>query len=941
MRQVLTEAPRKGVTIVSFSLAAVLLALLLGYVLADGPGFDSFPGRTIGISLLSDIDPHYRTLLYLLLSALTILGSCALFTLTGVRPGWVRPLPLDSTSALLLACILANTAAGLLHAQTALFLSAAGLCALLLALWTWHRRASADPGAENYLLCLGLGWQGATIILWLAGLPPGPLFYGLFVVLYLLAGPLLSRLEQGGERTGGKLRALNAVGGWILCAPVALVIAIEWAYFSRGEAVQPGHALTLFAVLSVGIVALGWAVRAAPRRQAAFAALCVLLTTFIVNQYDNEILYRGYDVFHLAEVMLPLQQWDTYRSLPFLDYHPGHGLFDLFPHLVYHLLNGGDPLESVLWGDGYFNGWLMQSLYIGILYACLLRFTSVVTAFFLLWLLPVFHLMDPYNALLLLPVLNIFRLPRTRRPLAWWSLQWLLALALALWRADFGLIVAAGNVVTMAAVSWYRRDVVHLVAGTAGLALWSVLLTVVVLVFGSGEALSLFVARVKDILAIQVLAASYDRFYNSVNYLVWMQYLVVPLLGALAGGYSLARVYLRADQRHLVTHLVVIFVTAIGFALSIRMFQRHSMVEGFTRTNFFYFAPLLAFLSLRMRRGWRGPLAALLIMAAFLAMPKTLKYVEVTPWNPWRSYPVTTHQAAFPELVKSGDRLVNRATKYAAFEDFSARYLDRGQTFYDFSNAPLLYMLADVKLPNYLNETVWHTSENMQDSALGELESLRQQQRLPFVVFRQNNRRWDALDGVDNALRSYKMAEYIYANYQPCVKISKLDLWTEKGIDCRGSFKDRIVLGSPARRGTRFLAPDYLEQFIDYRHLPYIWANYDSHEDEVEQVFALTVSATESAAIELTDTSGGNCRASGCYLDLVIESAREQEVPVYFDDARQLSFTVRPGSHRYRIRISALWRWHQAVDSVGLVLRPQQALVVEDAQLVKLAAWPG
>jgi hypothetical protein len=930
MRQELTAAPGKEVTIVSFSLAGALLALLLAYVLADGPAFDNFPGRTIGISLLSDIDPHYRTLLFLLLSALAILASCAVFALTGTRPGWARPLPVNGTTALLLACCLANVAAGWLHADSSLFLAAAALCALLLALWLWHRRSGPDNTADNYLLRVALGWQGATLILWLSGQAPGVIFYGLFLFLFLLAGPFITRSQHAGGRVA------DATAAWVLCAPILLVFAVEWAYFIRGAAVQSGPTLTLFGLLSLVALALAWLPRACPRSRTGFAALCMLLTTFIVNQYQNEILYRGYDVFHLAEVMLPLQQWDSFRSLPFVDYHPGHGLFDLFPQLLYQLFNRGDPLEAMLWGDGYFNGWLMQTAYIGLFYACLSRFTGVVVAFFLLWLLPVFHLMDPYNVLLLLPVLNLTRLPDARRPLAWWSLQWLLTLALMLWRPDFGLIVAAGNVVIMAALAWYRRDMAQLAAPVASLVILSLLLAVVVLASGAGDALSLLLGWMKDTLAIQVLAASYDRFYKSLNYLFWVQYLAVPLLGALAGGYSLARVYLRADQRHLATHLVVIFVTAIGFALSIRLFQRHSLVEGFTRTNFFYFAALLAFLTLRMRRGWRGPVAALLIMAAFLAFPKTLKYSEQSLWSPRRSYPVTTHESAFPELAKPGPRLVNRAQKYADFEDFSARYLDQGQTFYDFANAPLLYMLTGVKLPVFLYETVWHTSEQIQQRTLAELESLREKQRLPFVVFRQNNPRWDVLDGVDNALRSYKMAEYIYAHYRPCLKISKLDLWIDKRIDCRDSYHKKIARGAPARQGTRFLAPDYLEQFIEFRHLPYIWANYDALEDQVEQVFALDAVPRESGKIALVGTGVGSCRDSGCYLDLVIESAVEQDVPLYFNEGKQLAFTVRPGSHRYRIRISALWRWHQAVNSSTLVLRPQQGLVVEGAQLLQL-----
>ena len=85
--------PGNTISLILFAAAALLLGGLLAYVLLDGPAFNSFPGRTIGISLLSDIDPHYRIGLFLVLSAMLIVISWAGFTLSRLHPGWQRTLP--------------------------------------------------------------------------------------------------------------------------------------------------------------------------------------------------------------------------------------------------------------------------------------------------------------------------------------------------------------------------------------------------------------------------------------------------------------------------------------------------------------------------------------------------------------------------------------------------------------------------------------------------------------------------------------------------------------------------------------------------------------------------------------------------------------------------------------------------------------------------------
>lgn len=930
-----TSGPPSRILSVSlFSITGLLLGLLLARVLATGSSFDDFPGRTIGVSLLSDIDPHFRISIFLLASALAIVFVTACFVFSGLRPERSAASRVAPTTAVLATCLGVNLVAGVLHDDRPLFFHAAALCAGLLGSWLWHLRTKPSGTPGSWALRLALAWQGTTLIIWLAALPAkSAVFYPVLMVLYLVAGRAVGFLLAG---PGAGRRWSVAVGIWLALAPVLLVAAVELAYFIRHDDVRTVDTLLVFGGLSLACLAISRARHISAEGLVGTALLGVLLSNFVINQYDNAILYRGYDLFHLAERMLPLQQWDAFRSLPFWDYHPGHGLFDLFPHGFYHLLQRGDPLEAALWGNGYFLGWVAQTVYIGLFFACLSPVMGHVSAFLLLFLLPVFPILEPYNTLLLLPILHLQRLPRAGRLLTWWVVQWSLVLALLLWRPDFGLVAAAGNLVVMAALSWYRRDTVHLATGVGGLAIPCLVALVVAVLTSIGDRLSWILSRCIDFMDIQLLAASYDSFYKEWDYLAVVQYVVMPLVGALAGGYSLARIYLREDQRELAIHLVVIFATAVGFALSIRLLQRHSLLEGFTKTNFFYFTALFAFFSLRIPTSWRGVGAVVLIMLAFLATPKTRNYSDQSMWSPRRSYPPVTHEFSMPVLARQEPRLVNKVTKYNAFERFASYYLTAGDAFYDFSNAPMLYMLAGVKLPVYFNETVWHTSEKVQVDTLAELRDLHATENLPFVVFRRNKPRWDALDGVDNALRSYRMAEYIYRHYTPCVRISDMDIWTDRRVECRESLAQRLPADFPASLKLKYLESDYLDQFIEFGHLAYIWANFDSVQENAVRKQELAPRPRAGGDIELGEPDIIVRRNLPCYLDLQIDSAVLQDALVSLEDRALLSFTVRPGKHNYRVRLSTLWYWHQAIDTDSLRLQLPEGASVHRARLLEV-----
>ncbi len=149
--------------------------------------------------------------------------------------------------------------------------------------------------------------------------------------------------------------------------------------------------------------------------------------------------------------------------------------------------------------------------------------------------------------------------------------------------------------------------------------------------------------------------------------------------------------------------------------------------------------------------------------------------------------------------VRLDDKVKDRRD---AIVSFLQHKLNTNQTFYDFTNSPLLYALVDRKAPNYLFETLYHSSDTTQIYVLTELEQLRDQHRLPFVLFRYSGLgTMENVDGVNTVLRSYRVAEYIYENYQPCVRIGGYDIWVEQESQPSQSCAS-LIFDEAALRGT-------------------------------------------------------------------------------------------------------------------------------------------
>lgn len=951
------KEPSRSVILAWQTVFFVCALIAVAAIVLIQPEINDFRDRTIGITVVKNINAYYRNYIYIFALIACVAFACGIF-LRFPSSIKIRPLGAqDSLSWLLAVCSCLNLMAYFIVNSGGLFLRAGLFGFILLALWLMTQRlmkqqvkADQDEGSVVYFLCLCLSWQAASLFLlvlapslapgfaeqltlifcmvWLAG-------FGVFLAFhkYVEKSPaqsddvFLTSIAQAGQR-------------WLLVSPLLFVVANELSYFLFQRNIQGLSPAGVFSLLSFLVLAV-YVLQKKQHSPGVFKlALCVLVSNIVFIEYSAQIQYGYYDLFHFGERLLPLQQWDTYGLLPFVDYIPTHGLFDALPHLIYQQLGATSPFEALVWGNGYFIGWLTRVVAIAIVFSFLAKIINPFSAFFLLWLLPSFHLVDPYYSLLLLPAIHVLNIQRMQNKNSWWLIQWLLTMMLMLWRLDFGIVLLVGNFAVLFLHSWYYQRLSSGVKGLlVGVCVMGLCLGLFVLLSDGRDAF-VTLAAIKAYVSSQIIATSYEAFYKEVNYLLLMQVVILPGSAALIAAYSLSQLIRRkTPDGKFPLDLLIVFLGVVTLILSLRSLHRHSVVEGGFK-NYLFLLLMLLFL---VRYWFQGKLSALaiFIMVSFLVVPKGEKPIwkNVFHLSPKWEYPFALQVKKIPGWETNPVRLEDNVTAYKDFIGFMNQTLEKDQSFYDFSNAPLLYVLADVELPVYVTEPLFQTSDTLQKQLVSDLQSWRAESRLPFVVFRQNNQ-WDYIDGVDNVLRSYRIAEFIYQAYIPCVKLGQFDLWIDRRMassnECQNRLQDTYSIDPALREKMQPLNLAYLQQNVAFYHLPFLWAKLDKETENVARSETFQLKDSGRNQWTLINEEALGCMGAPCYLDLEVDSKNSQQIELSFFSATQLSFAVEPGRHRYRIRISSLWHWFRMDTIKALTLLGETRFELHGAELVIL-----
>lgn len=101
--------------------------------------------------------------------------------------------------------------------------------------------------------------------------------------------------------------------------------------------------------------------------------------------------------------------------------------------------------------------------------------------------------------------------------------------------------------------------------------------------------------------------------------------------------------------------------------------------------------------------------------------------------------------------------------------------LGEGETFFDFSNTPMLYYYLEKEVPSFF----FQNPQNVHSMTLQEDWVRRMPEfKVPVVLFRHDPPNWwDATDGVPNTLRHAIMSRYLQRHYRFDRTAAGYEIW--------------------------------------------------------------------------------------------------------------------------------------------------------------------
>ncbi len=231
---------------------------------------------------------------------------------------------------------------------------------------------------------------------------------------------------------------------------------------------------------------------------------------------------------------------------------------------------------------------------------------------------------------------------------------------------------------------------------------------------------------------------------------------------------------------------------------------------------------------------------------------------------------------------RSGEsRVLYDESDHGAVARFLEGELEEDETFFDLTDSPLLYVFSDREFPTNLMANRNRTSETIQSAVVDDLESLRDEGRLPMVLFRREADTSSSNLELPTEVRSYRIAEYIYRHYLPYLEIDGYEIWRERAVELG---RAQEPMGRPIPSAT-------LTQDFWLGKLPYIWARFDP-EHAIERTEVLSTLHKVPTKLDtrvplalgvdvMTDRSEGNyLQIRARPLDGAIATAGRVEGPV-------------------------------------------------------------
>lgn len=801
LKSIKKSIPNLWPAFLAFSASCVITRLI---VMRLSFNLIHFKGRTVGVSVLDGVDASFRNASYALAIGIFVLVFI-LVRLIANRLNYYwnknKPCPnlMMERSVLTILSVMivtqevlaavAKNAGQIYDASTATWLIYAvvllGSC--LKVLFLGRRNLWSLTSWPTYNLQLSMALAAISLALVIRGLVAPSIHLGTatYVVASLIYFCLMFiycfRVRFLCLATG---RSLN--GMWRLWIQKAILISAMPLMIVFGNELQFSlrntinfHPRVLSAVLIVTSMLLYFLIKLhMPKklwsqehklsslvRDYLFTVFVVSLS-IIINYQPLLLIGDNIDLFHIGEFVVPVQQMFQYGSLPFIDLLPTHGISDLFYQAVYKLINGGDFLETMVWN------WILVVAGMTLSYLMFSRLMSPLIAALMVFTLPASTLISvplgsPYFFVIMGGLTVSLYVSETNRFRG--AVLGVVFVFLCLWRYDLGIACLSAGLVSIIGMRskffYHWHYVFKPFAGVFG----TLFIIFGLLAYVRGKSPNELIVQILNYLSIQTQSQSYSSIWPHWGTLAFIHYFVIPAIIVTILAIAICKMYQHQEWLS-GSKALLIFLMVAGLILSFRGLHRHSLMEQLSPPMFMALAiclsPILFSPSSRN-------------MVHFAVLTGMLCWGLIAPANSVFTVCNLNHEWKIRKW-KAGEKRVDASNEhqYVHFLRFLKQHSENYETFFDFSNAPLLYSYTSKKLPSYIIPNLYHTSEIAQKYQLAVLNQVFGAGKLPYIIFRQGNC-WDAIDEVPNEIRSYRITEFIYRNYRPLGLVGPYFVWEQ------------------------------------------------------------------------------------------------------------------------------------------------------------------
>jgi hypothetical protein len=512
----------------------------------------------------------------------------------------------------------------------------------------------------------------------------------------------------------------------------------------------------------------------------------ILLVMFTAIVYQPpEKIGPPIELFESGNPGIAIDQLFRYGKVPLLETFNAHAVSELYAPFLYSIINGYQDYGSFL-----YNTLFDKTIYFLIAYFFLRKLLSNELALLTLVFFPVSiltnYILPEYYLMGVVAVFALHKVMATASFKSYLLFGFVLSFTF-LWRFDIGASAIPSALITLGLYCFLYKRKWHLkkliLAGGLTGAFWFLAFIILAVIKDVP-----IVFRLKELLAVvssnQVWGFSTLGDKNKLHY--YLFYIILPVLNVVMIGFLVAKT-------KIIEKMNPVIFTSISFLLFFTLFNfprglvRHSLVENTPLFLLGFFAIPIAYLS--FLNGTKGSsfhkyVKFSFIGAAYSFVILSTMYGTKIQDNSTSLLSLTIERFThFTDYIAT-DTKVNRYdepeeyknTVYGGLNDLFMQTMKSNETFIDFSNAPFLYIHTNRETPMYINQTPAFLSDELtQNSFLEEIKSY----SIPYVVFA-DKRGFLGVDGVPNHIRSYRIAEYIYQNYVPFIKINGFDVWVSK-----------------------------------------------------------------------------------------------------------------------------------------------------------------